>query len=449
MAFDFPNSPTVGQIYSVSGGPSYVYNGTAWVVATAGSQFNRTTFTATAGQTTFTLNYVIGAIDVFRNGVKLVNGTDFTATNATSIILADACTLGDTIEVISYGQVTYSDAVKKSGDTMVGALTTPMVVTDSSMMFRNKIINGAMEIDQRYGGASTTSTGGAFPLDRWRDGSSVNSKFTIQRNAGSVTPPAGFTNYMGITSSSAYTPGSSEYFFMGQRIEGYNGLDFAWGTASAKAATLSFWVRSSLTGIFGGAIQAGKSYTFSYTINASNTWEYKTITIGGDTTTAPPSTTTGKFAELIFSLGAGSTQETAAGVWTSGGYVAPPGTVDVVATNGATWYITGVQFEVGSVATPFERRNYATEFQLCQRYFQRFRASNEGYLQSGSNTSDGVTFNTAMRTAPSTSYTVRQAGNTNSNPFSYLSEIWGLSTYIGTNGGNYNWHVDGNSDAEI
>lgn len=121
MAFDFPSSPTTGQTYSVSGGPTYVYNGTAWVVLTPGNQFNRTVFTATAGQTTFSMNYVVGAIDVYRNGVKLAPA-DFTATNGTSIVLLNAATAGDTIEVISYPMITYSDAVKRTGDTLTGDL---------------------------------------------------------------------------------------------------------------------------------------------------------------------------------------------------------------------------------------------------------------------------------------------------------------------------------------
>lgn len=122
MAFDFPNSPTTGQTYSVSGGPTYVYNGTAWVVLTPGNQFNRTVFTATAGQTTFTMSYVVGAVDVYWNGVKMAPA-DFTATNGTSIVLLNAATAGDTIEVISYPMITYSDAVKRTGDTLTGDLT--------------------------------------------------------------------------------------------------------------------------------------------------------------------------------------------------------------------------------------------------------------------------------------------------------------------------------------
>jgi hypothetical protein len=233
---------------------------------------------------------------------------------------------------------------------------------------RNRIINGAMVIDQRNAGASITPTDGSFMVDRFRFGISQTSKFTSQQNSGSVTPPAGFTNYLGLISSSAYTPVTGDYFFIGQRIEGYNVADLAWGTAAAVPVTLSFWVRSSLTGSFGGSLQAGKSYTFSYTINVANTWEYKSITISGDTSTAMPSVTTGKGIELIICLGSGSGQQTAVGSWTAGGFVSPPSTVNVCATSGATFYITGVQLERGSTASSFEYRSYTTEQSLCYRY---------------------------------------------------------------------------------
>jgi len=273
---------------------------------------------------------------------------------------------------------------------------------------RNRIINGAMVIDQRNAGASITPIDGGFLVDRFRFGISQTSKFTSQQNSGSVTPPAGFTNYLGLISSSAYTPVTGDYFFIGQRIEGYNVADLAWGTAAAVPVTLSFWVRSSLTGSFGGSLQAGKSYTFSYTINAANTWEYKSITISGDTSTAMSSVTTGKGIELIICLGSGSGQQTAAGSWTAGGFVSPPSTVNVCATNGATFYITGVQLERGSTASSFEYRSYGAELVLCYRYYYSTAYGNNHNLDTcldhiaySAGDTHGERFPVTMRVAPS------------------------------------------------
>jgi hypothetical protein len=246
---------------------------------------------------------------------------------------------------------------------------------------KNRIINGAMMIDQRNAGASVTVTGFGYTLDRYFANASQSSKYTVQRNAGSVTPPVGFTNYYGVTSSSAYSISSSDYFLIAQLIEGYNCADLAWGTANAKTVTLSFWVRSSLTGTFGGSIQnaaADRSYPFTYTISAANTWEQKSVTIAGDTSgTWLTSNLTGMF--VGFGLGVGSTYSATAGAWTAGNYASATGATSVVGTNGATFYITGVQLEKGSTATSFDYRPYGTELQLCQRYFNRFGASSSDY----------------------------------------------------------------------
>jgi len=248
------------------------------------------------------------------------------------------------------------------------------VLAPISSVMRNRIINGAMVIDQRNAGASVTNTAGiTYTLDRWASFGSQASKFTIQQNAGSVTPPAGFVNYLGVTSSSAYSVGSSEGFFVRQPIEGFNIADLGWGTANAKTVTLSFWVRSSLTGTFGGALVDNftpLSYPFSYTISAANTWEQKSITIAGPTSgTFPTNNTTGFF--MIFGLGNGSTVSGTAGSWQAGNFQNVTGATSVVGTSGATFYITGVQLEVGTQATSFEYRQYTTEFQLCQRYYEK------------------------------------------------------------------------------
>lgn len=246
---------------------------------------------------------------------------------------------------------------------------------------RNRIINGAMVIDQRNAGASITFNDGVFPVDRWTTVATQSSKGTIQQNAGSVTPPAGFINYLGFTSSSAYSVLTGDAFAIQQRIEGLNLSDFAWGTASAATVTLSFWVRSSLTGTFGGSISnsaQNRSYPFTYTISAANTWEQKTITIAGDTS-GTWLTTNGIGVRVNLGLGAGSTYSATAGSWNSSTTFSATGATSVVGTNGATFYITGVQLEKGSTATSFDYRPYGTELALCQRYFELI-SSASGYL---------------------------------------------------------------------
>jgi hypothetical protein len=238
--------------------------------------------------------------------------------------------------------------------------------------FKNRIINGNMVIDQRNAGASVTIVGGPYTLDRWKAYSSPSSKYSVQQNAGSVTPPAGFTNYLGCTSLSAYSITSGDYFFLMQRVEGYNIADLAWGTANAKTVTVSFWVYSSLTGTFGGVIQndnSDRSYPFTYTISAANTWEQKSVTIAGPTS-GTWLTTNGTGLSLLLGLGVGSTYSGTAGIWGNANYLGATGATSVVGTNGATFYLTGVQLEVGTTATNFDFRSYGTELSLCQRYYE-------------------------------------------------------------------------------
>lgn len=245
---------------------------------------------------------------------------------------------------------------------------------DSSLMFRNRIINGDMRIDQRNAGAAVTQqTGALFPVDRFRVLGSVSNKFTAQQNAGAVTPPAGFTHYLGMTSSAATTVGASDYYLLQHNLEGFNVADFGWGTANAQPVSISFWARSSLTGTHSGSFQnnAGdRSYVFTYSIAAANTWEYKTITVPGDTS-GTWLKDNGLGIKITWSLGSGSTFLTSAGSWSAGNFFGATGSINVVGTSGATLYITGASLEAGPVATPFERRPIGTELALCQRYFEK------------------------------------------------------------------------------
>ena len=277
--------------------------------------------------------------------------------------------------------------------------------------FKNRLINSAMVIDQRNAGASVTqTTGDLFPVDRWTISGSVTSKFTAQQNAGSLSAanrPAGYTNYLGMTSSSAYTVGAGETFYVRQKIEGFNIADLGWGTASAATVTLSFWVRSSLTGTFGGCVSNSaitRVYPFSFSISAADTWEQKTITITGDTT-GTWLTTNGVGLQVLFSLGTGATLSGTAGAWTGSTVLSATGATSVVGTNSATFYITGVQLEKGSTATSFDYRPYGTELALCQRYYYKIAPGSSPIFGAGQcYTSTGVLiyipFKATMRTAP-------------------------------------------------
>jgi hypothetical protein len=290
----------------------------------------------------------------------------------------------------------------------------------NNVTFRNRIINGAMVIDQRNAGASVSTTVTATPtytLDRFAYQCSVASKFTVQQNAASVTPPTGFKNYLGVTSTSAYSVLSADYFLLRQPIEGFNTADLGFGAAGASTVTISFWVRSSLTGTFGGSLENGasdRSYPFTYTISVANTWEQKSITIAGDTSGTWVGATNASSFLVIFSLGMGSTYSGTAGAWAAGNFLSATGATSVVGTNGATFYITGVQLEAGTTASPFEYRQYGTEYALCQRYFQMLGKGLNGspaYTVYGIVTWESATtawgtvpLKVTMRTQPTTTY---------------------------------------------
>ena len=242
--------------------------------------------------------------------------------------------------------------------------------TESNMAGRNRIINGSMVFDQRNGGASVTVPNDTnfYTADRWQVVESSSCVLSAQQ----VTDaPPSFQNSLKITvTTAAGSVGASETGLLLQRIEGLNIYDLSFGTASASAVTVSFWVKSSITGTFGGAIKNGsanRSYPFSYTINAANTWEQKTATIPGDTT-GTWLTSNGIGMGVTFDIGSGSSRRGTADAWAASNLDGVTGATSIVTTLNATWQITGVQLEAGSVATPFEHRQYGQELALCQRY---------------------------------------------------------------------------------
>ena len=247
------------------------------------------------------------------------------------------------------------------------------IATDATvgLGMKNRIINGNMVIDQRNAGASVTqsSASNLYTVDRWQVAGTVNAAFTAQQSS---TVPDNFVKSLVLTSSASTSPAASDFFGLIQKVEGYNFADLGFGTSAAKTITLSFWVRSSVTGTFTGTLNnssAGRCFPFSYTISSANTWEQKSITVAGDTT-GTWLTTNGIGVQIFFALGGGSNWKEPAGSWTSTLCLMADGQTDWISTSGATFYITGVQLEVGENATPFENRLYGTELALCQRYCQ-------------------------------------------------------------------------------
>jgi hypothetical protein len=285
--------------------------------------------------------------------------------------------------------------------------------------FKNRIINGAMQINQR--GTSGTITSGNYLVDRFKVFQDTSATLTYTQ---STDAPSGFVNSSLITVTSGGTVTSAQGNTFLQQIEGSNVTDLNWGTANAKTVTLSFWVKCSVTGTFGGSITNGsnaRSNPFTYTISSANTWEQKSVTIAGDTT-GTWVTNTNTCIAVWFSLGTGSTLSGTAGTWATANYISATGATSVVGTNGATFYITGVQLEKGSTATSFDYRPYSAELAMCQRYYQTYGigngvGTNTQRCISATNNSGNLigtwSFIQNMRAAPSA--TVYGSGTTTGN----------------------------------
>ena len=372
------NTPSAGNLTNDTNGSELAINitdgklfykdnsGTVQVLATKGGAFG----TVTSVAATVPSFLSISGSPITSSGTLAIglSGTALPTTSGGTGLAS--FTSGGAVYATSTSALTTGTLPEASGGTGT---------TTGYYSFKNRIINGAMVIDQRNAGASVTPTANpTYVLDRWRVSFSQSSKISVQQNAGSVTLPAGFTNYLGITSLAA-TSTSSDYYYLGQSIEGFNIADLGWGTANAKTVTLSFQVYSSLTGTFGGSLYnngGARSYPFTYSIPVANTWTTISVTIAGDTS-GTWLTTNGLGVSVNFGLGVSSTFSGTAGSWSGNTYFSATGATSVVGTNGATFYITGVQLEKGSTATSFDYRPYGTELALCQRYLPAFN------LQSG------------------------------------------------------------------
>ena len=296
-----------------------------------------------------------------------------------------------------------------NADVIQSSVTGVSLGAGNATRFKNRIINGSMTISQRGTSFTNDTTGTQYSLDRWLIYGNNASKFTV---AQSSTAPTGFANSLLVTSSAATTVGASDVYEVIQRIEGFNFADLMWGTVNAKTVTLSFWVQSSLTGTFGGAFvnsANNRSYPFSYSIPVANTWTQISVTIAGDTTGTWIGSTNGIGVQVIFGLGVGSTYSGTVNTWAGTNYSAPTGAVSVVSTNAATWYITGVQLEVGSIATGFEYVDYTTQLAMCQRYYYTVKGTygyssvGAGIVTSSTESRIGVQYPVQMRASPTTS----------------------------------------------
>ena len=320
----------------------------------------------------------INSASIANSAISAADIADGTITAVKIISVANTQITGNIVssQITSVGgsQITANTIANSAFQT--GAVENYMSAAGLGFGMRNRIINGAMVIDQRNAGASYTQVNGVFNLDRWNgnsyDGNAAVNKYSVIQSS---TAPTGFSKSLLVTSLATTASAASNIFNIEQRIEGFNFADFMYGTANAQTLTLSFWVRSSLTGTFGGALKNSardRAYPFTYTISTANTFEYKTVTITGDTSGTWIGATNGIGLWISFGLGVGSTYSGTAGAWGAGDLFSATGATSVVGTNGATFYITGVQLEKGSTATSFDYRPYGTELQLCQRYFYAF-----------------------------------------------------------------------------
>jgi hypothetical protein len=333
-------------------------------------------YTDRAGTGSPTFSEGVNVIGISSLGITTVTGVGQTALT----VNGDARITG----VLTVGQGSVTIGSTNITTEYINDLQYP---TNGPLSNRNIIINGGMQVDQRNNGITSTASASAeYCIDR----------FTIQANVGtghttiqSNDAPDGFGHSLRLEVGSGSSPGADDFGRIYYSIEGYDVNCLNLGTAEVEAFTLSFYVKSSLSGTFGGTIKdegaPSATYTFSYTVSATNTWERHTVTVpAGTFTSGTYGNTTSRGLLISWDLGEGANRSLSTGYSTTapGGQLGLTGGVKVLETAGATWLLTGVQLERGTRATPFEHRTYSEELLKCQRYFVKIRNLSNGVART-------------------------------------------------------------------
>lgn len=341
-------------------------------------------------------------VDVIIGGAELSSG-DYDSSNGASIKLNVGMLAGTQFKIVAW----------TPNQTVVNA-------SGQLASFRNRIINGDMKIDQRNSGASvniTNSNTGMKTVDRWSAtvDPALSATYTAQRVVDG--PNGSFPYSLKLTVGTAWTPTATNYGnHLMQWIEKNNVIDFGYGLSSAKTCTVSFWVKASVIGTYsafiyniGGASSTPRTNVTPFTVNSSNTWEFKTITFIGDVgaTTWQSLADIGQGLLFGVDLGSGTNRATSnTGIWqeNTAGYVKTSNSVNLLANSGATFQLTGVQIEEGSVATRFEQRPYQTEIVFCQRYYRRPAGCTGSFISSTVATIGVALHGSPLRTQPTIEY---------------------------------------------
>ena len=397
---DFPNSPTLNQDYTV-GTTTWTYDGAKWILKTYNSLH---AVPVTAMMLWANTTYPTGWLLADGSAISRTTYADLFAAIGTTYGVGDGSTTFNLPSMPSAGtgspntiiKVTNSGALEPSaishasnhteGGSDVVSVTLNQVPSYES--FRNILDNGAMQISQRGTPTASITTAGIKTADRWNFNVSSLGTWTQSIENDAPTGSGLRKSLKMLCTTADASPAAADFAIIQQTLEGYNVQRIAKGTASAKTLTLSFWVKSNVTGTYNMYMQDldnTRSFSTQYTVSVSGTWEKKTIIIPADATGVFDNDENGS-ANVSFVLGAGTN-------WTSGAVSASwrvlalanlaVGQTNLAAATSNYWQVTGVQLEVGSVATPFEFEPFETTLRKCQRYFTRMSYTTGAVIATG------------------------------------------------------------------